>query len=124
MLIRLLIIRFCPFAVLRMLKEKKKVKKAVIGILMVYMVGFLMAAGKIAVEKQWLSILYVPLSMLPHYICYGVAVWMIIRCIWKAWSERVWRRIHLISLLFVLMGVLMENYLNPKILQIFFEIFK
>ncbi len=124
MLFRLMLVRFVPLLSLGFLKERAHIKRAVIILLIFYIAGFLTAAGKVIAQKQWLSLLYVPLSMFPQYICYGFAAWMLVRCIWQAWSERVWKRIYLFALLNVLSGIFMERYWNSKILQIFFENFK
>lgn len=124
MLLWLLMIRFCPFVILGFLKERKQIKQAVIILGTGYVVGILIATVKIIVEEKWLAVIYVPLSMFPHYICYGFALKILIRCLWYAWSERVWKRIHALALMCVFAGVFMEKYLNDRILQIFFKIFK
>ena len=124
MLFRLLFIRLCPLAALRFCKDRKQIKLSVAMLLLCYGVCFLIAVGKIMVEKKWAAIVFIPLSMFPHYICYVFSIWILIRCIWCAWSERVWKRIHSLSVISVFAGILMESYWNPKILQIFFEIFK
>ena len=54
----------------------------------------------------------------------GFAMWILMRCIWHCWSERVWKRIHFVSLITILSGVFAERYINAKVLQIFFGIFK
>ena len=124
MLLRLMIVRLCPFAALCFCRERKQMKRAVMMLMILYAIGFLIATGKIVTEEKWLSLLYVPLSMFPHYICYGIAAWMLARCIWYAWSMRVWKRIRSLAVISVLAGIFAENYWNPKILQFFFEIFK
>lgn len=124
MLFRLLLFRLGPFIGLHFCKERKQMKLAVRLLLLCYGVCLIIAVWKIVSEKKWLGILYVPISMFPHYIFYGFAIWILVRCIWSAWSERVWRRIYQISLLCIILGILTENYWNPKILHFFFEIFK
>lgn len=124
MLLWLIMIRLSPFVILGFLKERKQIKQAVIILGTCYVVGILIATAKIIAEEKWLAIIYVPISMFPHYICYGFALRILIRCIWYAWSERVWKRIHSFALMSVLAGVFAEKYFNDKILQFFFEIFK
>lgn len=124
MLFRLLLFRLSPVILLRFCRDRKQIKIAVHIILAIYGLCLLIAMWKIFTQKKWLGILYLPLSMFPHYLCYGFAIWMLIRCIWSAWSDRVWKRIYNLSVMSVMVGILTENYINPKILQFFFEIFK
>lgn len=124
MLLRLLLFRLGPFVSLRFCKDRKKVKLTFAMIAIVYGGFFLIAAWKIFSQEQWKGILYLPISMFPHYICYAFAIWMLIRCIWSAWSERVWKRIYGLSLISIILGILAENYWNPKILQFFCNFFK
>lgn len=124
MLFYLILTRFCPIAAIGFLKTKRQMKIAVLSVVACYGLSLLAAAGKIIVEKKWLAILYIPFSMFPHYVCYGFAMWILMRCIWHCWSERVWKRIHFVSLITILSGVFAERYINAKVLQIFFGIFK
>ncbi len=124
MLFRLIVFRLLPFVLLRFCKDRRQLKLAVGFILAAYFLCFLIAAWGIFSQKQWLGIIYLPLSMLPHYICYAFGIWMLLRCIFSAWSERVWKRIYCLTLLCIVLGILLENYINPYILQIFFKIFK
>ena len=124
MLLRLIIFRLFPLTSLRFCKEKKQMKLAVMIILVCYCVSFFAVAAKMISEKYWLGILYVPLSMFPHYLFYGFSLVILMRCIWHAWSERVWKRIYSLAQISVILGILTETYINPKILQFFFGIFK
>ena len=124
MLLRLLLFRLGPLLGLQFCKEKKKIKLVFMMIAIVYSVCFFVAAWTIFNKEQWLGILYLPISMFPHYLCYGFAIWLLLRCLWNAWSERVWKRIYSIALLCVFLGILAENYWNPKILQFFCNFFK
>ena len=124
MLLRLIIFRLGPLISLHFCKDRKQIKVnfAVMGI--IYVLCFLIAAWRIFGQKKWMGIIYLPISMFPHYLCYGFAIWLLIRCLWSAWSARVWKRIYGIAIICVIFGILAENYWNPQILQFFFEIFK
>lgn len=124
MLLRLLLFRLGPLIALRFCKDRKQIKLAVAMLLISYSACFSIAAWKLFSQEHWKGILYLPISMFPHYICYAFAIWVLLRCIWSAWSERVWKRIYIISSISVILGILAENYWNPKVLQFFFEIFK
>ena len=124
MLIRLILIRFLPFVFLKVGKNRKQLKIAVSGIVAMYVLCLLIAVWGIIREEGWRVFLYLPVSMLPHYLCYVFGFWMLVRCIWSVWSERVWKRIYVLVLLCIVLGILLENYINPYILQFFFKIFK
>ena len=124
MLLKLMIIRMVPICVLGFLKERYQIKMITGGISVLYVICFLTTVWKIFTQEKWLGIFILPVAMFPHYICYIFALWIMLRCIWHAWSERVWKRVYILSIFSVLLGVLSENYINTKILQIFFKIFK
>ena len=124
MLFQLIVFRFLPLTFFAFFKERGQIQKIAIVVLGIYLTGFCFAVWNLVAKYQWLGIVSVPLSMFPHYLCYGFAGWILARCLWFSWSKRVWKRIFFVSLLSVFLGVLLENYWNPKILQIFFEIFK
>ncbi len=124
MLLKLMIFRLAPFGILGFLKERRQIKFVTGIIIALYAISFIVTVWKIFSQKKWLGVLVLPISMFPHYICYVFSIWIILRCIWQIWSERVWKRIYFLSILSVLLGVLAENYVNTKILQIFFKIFK
>ena len=124
MLLKLVILRLVPICMLGLLKDRYQIKLMTGGLSVLYAVGFVMSAWKIVTQEKWLGILILLVSLFPHYICYIFALWIMLRCIWQAWSERVWKRVYILSIFSVLLGVLSENYMNTKILQIFFKIFK
>lgn len=124
MLLKLMIIRMVPICALGLLKERYQIKVITGGISILYIICFLATVWKIFTQEKWLGLVMLPASLLPHYICYIFALWIMLRCIWHAWSERVWKRVYILSIFSVLLGVLSENYINTKILQIFFKIFK
>ena len=124
MLLRLLSIRFLPLLLFMFLKERKKIQKAAIVILEIYLLGFCFAVWKLLTQYRWFGILTIVMALFPHYLCYGFAGWILARCLWFSWSKRVWKRIVFVSLFSVLAGIFMEKYWNLNILQIFFEIFK
>lgn len=124
MLFRLILFRLGPIALLQFSNDKSKLKIAVGMLALCYALCMMIAGLKLFREKSWLILLYMPLAMFPHYICYIFAFWILTRCIWSVWSKRVWNRIYFLSVVCVLAGVLMEAYLNPMILQFFYKIFK
>ncbi len=124
MLFRLLIFRLAPLGSLYFCKERRQMKQMMILLLVCYGGCLAAAAWKIFLEEQWRGMFYLPLSMFPHYLCYGFAIWIMLRCLWCAWSVRVWRRIFCIAHVCVLLGILVENYWNPVILEIFLNIFE
>lgn len=123
MLLRLILLRLGPLAALHFCKGRKTIKKGFVWIVVIYGGLFLMASWKIFSQKGWSGIMLLPISMFPQYLCYGFAVWILMRCIWSAWSDRVWRRIYSLSVFSVVLGILTENYWNPEILQFFCKIF-
>lgn len=117
MLLRLLFFRLTPMLLLKFCKDRNRIRLA--GGILAVSYGICFAAVLLELLKQegWKGWFCLPFSMFPHYLCYGMAVWMIFRCLWYAWSVRVWKRIYVISLSFVILGILMENYWNPPILE-------
>ncbi len=124
MLLKLLIFRFGPFGILGFLKERRQIKLVTGIIVVLYTISFLITVWKIFSQERLLGVLVLPISMFPQYIFYVFSICIVLRCIWQIWSERVWKRIYFLSILSVLLGILAENYINTKILQIFFKIFK
>lgn len=124
MLLRLLILRIGPLIFLRFCKDRGQMKLAVVSLLICYGLCFLIAIRSLFVQVKWMAVIYLPLALFPHYICYGFAVWMLLRCILGAWSERVWKRIYHLSLISTALGIMAETYWNPRILQFFFNIFQ
>ncbi len=124
MLLQLFVTRVCPVAALGFFKKRKQLKMFVAVVLIGYILSLIVAVVKLISKEKWLAILLVPLSMFPHYICYGFAMLILVRCIWHSWSERVWKRIYFFSILIIMAGVLLEKYINAQILQFFFKFFK
>lgn len=123
MLMRLFLLRLGPFVCLHFCRDRKKTRNVFLVIAFIYSLLFGVAVWKIFSQEQWKGIVYLPISLLPHYLCYGFAVWLLIRCIWSAWSERVWKRIYGIAMISVIAGIYLENYWNPRILQFFCNFF-
>lgn len=124
MLLYLCLFRLCPMLSLHFCKKRKKIKIVFLTITAVYILCFVIAVWKIFNQEQWLGVLCLIISLFPHYLCYSFAVWLIIRCVWRSWSDRVWKRIYGIALMSVIFGIYTENYWNPKILQFFCNFFK
>ncbi len=124
MLFRLIITRACPVAALYFVKNRKQIKRALVILMLLYVLMMMIAIGKIVIEENWVVVISIPLSLFPQYIFYGFAIWCLIRCIWHSWSERVWRRVQLFSLIMIFLGIFTEIYVNAKILKIFINLFK
>ena len=124
MLIRLLILRLGPIAALGMCKNRKTMKWSILGVLMCNLILFVGICLKIVNEMQWQGLLILLISLFPQCLLYGTALWMMMRCIWSAWSKRVWRRIYVLSVILGFVGILTENYWNPQILRFFLNNFK
>ena len=124
MLFRLIITRACPVAALYFVKNRKQIKRAIVILMLLYVLMIMIAIGKIVIEEKWIGVICIPLLLFPQYLFYGFAIGSLIRCIWHSWSERVWRRVHCFSLIIIFFGVFTEIFINTKILQIFFKIFK
>ena len=124
MLFRLIITRACPVAAVYFVKDRKQIKRAIVILSLFYILMMMIAIGKIVIEEKWLGVICIPLSLFPQYLFYGFAIWSLIRCIWYSWSERVWRRVQLFSLIMIFLGIFTEIYVNAKILKIFINLFK
>lgn len=123
MLFRLLLYRMGPLTALCFLKDRKKIKMALYGGILCWVLCFIMAALKIFEQARWKGLLALVLSMVPHYLFYGFSLWMIVRCVRSAWSKRVWRRICLVSYFCIMCGILSESYINSLILNFFVKNF-
>ena len=124
MLFSLMILRMFPLIMLWIVKDRKKIKAIFVLSGGVILIGFFMSAVKIFQQEGWRSLVFILLGMFPHYLCYGFSFWILLRCIWYAWSDRVWKRIRLVSGITIFAGVFIEFYWNAKILQNFFGFFK
>lgn len=117
MLLKLFFLRLSPLICLKFCKKRSQIKVAVFSFLVVYAGVFITAAWAVFKQEKWRGIIYLPLSMFPHYLLYGFVMWILLRCIWSAWSERVWKRIYKVSIVIEILGVLTENYWNSMILR-------
>ena len=124
MLFRLVLVRMLPMIMLKLGRDRNYLKKMVILIGIIYMIFFVAAVWEILAQKGWLGIFLVPVSLFPHFVLYGFGMWMILRCVYREWSDRVWKRIYFLTILCIGLGILAENYINPHLLQIVFKIFK
>ena len=124
MLLKLFLLRLGPILAIGFSKKQKQIKKGLMLFLIFYLLLLIISVGKVLVEKQWGGLLYFFAAIFPHYLFYGFAIWMLVRCIWQMWSQRVWRRIYYLSIFSTIFGIITENYINPQILQFFFKIFK
>lgn len=123
MLLRLVIVRLVPLLSLRVCKDRKSIKTILVVEGAVYVLLFVLAAWRIISKENGTGILFLLLSIFPHYLCYGFSLWLLIRCVWNAWSDRVWKRIYGVAMMSLIVGILFENYWNPKILQFFCNFF-
>lgn len=123
MLVRLMVYRLLPVAILGFCRNKKNLKLTAFVTLTGCLLCFLAAVWKIFQQQQWWGLVVLPLAMFPHAICYLFAIWIILRCIWNTWSERVWKRIFYLSIFSIFVGVLLEIYVNSYILQLFLKNF-
>lgn len=123
MLFRLLLLRLMPVAGLKILKERSKLRWMVILLGLFYVACAVCLLWGLWKEKGWYGIGLMLPALFPQYLLYGFAFWMLLRCISYAWSERVWNRIHAVSVCVVLLGILAEKYWNPLVLEFFTKIF-
>ena len=124
MLFFLLLVRLLPVTLLGMCKSQKRIKMMYLLLMLLNVSGVLIASASVVIQEHVRSFLYIPCAMFPHYICYVFSVCILARCIWHAWSQRVWKRIHLLSQAAILFGIFLELCWNPKILQILLKILK
>lgn len=123
MLFQLLLFRLGPWVGLIRCKKKRDIKFVLLVTAGIYFIGFIMCVRELCIRDQWKGILEVFFAMFPHYLCYIFAGCLIARCVWSAWSERVWKRIRRIAFMLTILGIFIENYWNSKILQIFYDFF-
>lgn len=122
MLFRLLLFRLLPIAGFRFVKERSKIKWAVIALLLMYCLGVVFLSYDLWKKNGWYGIALLIPALFPQYLFYGLACWLLLRCVFYAWSERVWKRIYLVSVGMVFLGILTEKYWNPPILTFFAKI--
>lgn len=124
MLFRLLLFRLAPWVGLIRCKKARDVKLVLLVTATVYFIAFIISVRELFVREQWKGILQVLLALLPHYLCYIFAGYLLARCIWSAWSDRVWERIRGLAFVLTIWGIFIENYWNLKILQFFCDFFQ
>lgn len=124
MLLKLILLRLGPLVAIGFSKKQKKIKRVLIIFAIWYLLLLIISIWRILEQEQLKGLLYLPVAVFPHYLFYGIATWMLVRCILQMWSERVWKRIYYLSFFSTIFGIISENYINPQILRFFFEIFK
>ena len=124
MLFQLFVVRMGPLIFLRVCKERKRIKFFLILLILIYGVALAGSFLEIKMKTFWNAIWLMMISMFPHYLIYGFSAWLIIRCIWNAWSERVWNRIFALSIFLTTVGILCEKYINPSFVRFFLKILK
>lgn len=117
MIFNLFMLRMTPLLCLKFCKKRSRIKIAILFFLICYGGLFVTAIWKLFLQKHWKGMFYLPLSVFPQWLFYGFAVWMILRCVLHAWSERVWKRIYKVSVVVTIFGVLTEFYWNPWFLE-------
>lgn len=124
MLLKLLFFRLAPMFALRFCKTGNQMKLAVCVTIGLYLSGLILLLRKLIFDGSWDVLLWIPAALFPHYLFYGFAVWMLLRCLFYAWSERVFKRIYRVAFVVILLGVMAETFLNPHILRFFCKNFK
>lgn len=122
MLFQLILCRMCPLVFLGSLKEQRYMKIGAVTVGSVVVTLFVLAIQELFEGCGIWAILWVVVALFPQWLFYGFASVLVVQCLWKSWSKRVWRRIFLVSIFLILLGILSEFYLNPLILQIFQKI--
>ena len=123
MLFKIFLLRMTPMIFIGRVKERKKIQLTITAMLMMFLMLSVFSAAEILKQKHWSGLVYLTLSMLPHSFLYLLALGLMSRCIWKMWSKRVWKRVYIVSIIVVIVGVLSEIYVNPRILQILLKNF-
>lgn len=124
MLLKMFCLRLLPVLCLVCLKDRRKMKRNAALLCFCYCMVFFLASIRIFHQERWKGILYLSLSLFPHGVFYLFSIWLIIQCLWKMWSKRVWKRICYLSIFSTVLGIFAEKYINPQILQFFFGNFK
>jgi hypothetical protein len=124
MLLKLIILRLVPLLAIGFVKERRTMRGAARLLIGGTLFLVLTAVWEVFCLEGKRAFWCLPISLFPHYLFYLFAIWLIGKCIWKSWSERVWKRIYFLAVLSTIFGILTENYINPQILQFFFKNFK
>ena len=123
MLLKILILRMTPIMFIGRVKERKKKKLTMAVLVMMFLILGVLSTVEILKQKHWSGVLYLVLSMFPHSFLYLLSYGLLSRCVWKIWSERVWKRVYFVSIILVIVGILSEMYVNPQILQVLLKNF-
>ena len=123
MLFRLILFRMGPMVLMQFCKERKCLKGMLALIFFIYAVCFVHSVSMIFASEKWKALLLVPFSMVPQFFFYGFAGWILFRCVFEEWSQRVWKRIYRLSCFSVFIGFMTEFYINPQILKFFVKNF-
>ena len=123
MLIELILFRMGPLVLLWLCKERRKMKWMLIWIFGSYAAAFLYTFFAVFSVEKWKAVLYLLLAAIPHFFLYGFAGWILFQCLFAKWSQRVWKRILGVSCGSVFLGILVEFYINPQILNFFVKNF-
>ena len=118
MLFRMILFRLGPVILLRVCKDRKSLKVAVVTLLLVYLIAGILSILYLWGKEQWKLLIIVPVAMFPQFLCYLFVAWVLLRCALSPWSSRVWRRIYRLSVLITLFGVYLEYTINPIFLKI------
>ena len=122
MLLQLLVTRLGPLILMKYCKERRRIKSVMVLLVLIYGIAFITSFFRIAAEESLKGVCLFFISMLPHYLIYGFSACLMVRCIWKMWSKRVWNRISALSIFLTMIGILCEKYINPSFIH-FFENF-
>ena len=123
MLLKIMLLRMTPMIFIGRAKKRKKMKLTLAVSVMMFLILGVFSATEVFKQKHWRGIVYLILSMFPHSFLYLLAFGLMSRCVWKMWSKRVWKRVYIVSIIVVIVGVLSEIYVNPRILQILLKNF-
>lgn len=119
MLLRLFVFRMGPLALLHLCRERRKIKRMLIVLFCVYAICLVRSVFALFEMEKWNVFFYLPLAAMPQFFLYGFAGWLLFRCVFEEWSERVWKRIYGVSCVVTFLGILVEIYINPQILNFF-----
>lgn len=117
MLVKLLLLRMVPILSLAFCKKRNQKKLVVCILLFFYLAGLLIVFWKLLDKEGGTAVFLIIAALFPQYLCYGFIAWMLLRCLFQSWSERVWKRIYGLCVAGTGAGILAETYFNPMILQ-------
>lgn len=117
MWIKLIIFRMIPVAGFIFCRNYQKKKRYSLWLGAVIFTSFTLSLLYFYEKKQLLGMGIFLLALLPQWLAYGFALFLIYRCIWQCWSVRVWDRIYKIALIFLIFGMILEKYCNPWVIS-------